>query len=224
MRLLLAATALIWALVLFMLWIIFADPAWADDRVIGDSNSMPRIDGSDWPALALPGAINNARGGASAQSYLDSCTEAGCWWGADAGPGQTWWVMLGTIDTATLSAVDSAQNVADVIDLLLETGVTDVRVLQPPSLIEHPWIDPERVLRIEELGDWLAMVCTTWENVNCVSDLRGLDESLYEWDGVHLNEEGRLIAAPEPSRDELLLFGVLAMLLGFIASALRSET
>jgi hypothetical protein len=189
----------------------------ATNFVIGDSNSLDGIGGTtSWVEEAFgDNVVNRAKGAASTYLYLNSCRDT-CWWVADVGPDDTFWIMLGTADprfdpdTTPQVYVDHMRTIFALIP------ANDIRLISSPRV--NPLLtELNAVLDQQAFID--PLLCDENPRVTCAPNPRDyLKFPLHYRDPVHLNDEGhRLLAAslvvPEPSTATLLASGLAILAL-----------
>jgi len=200
----------------------------AQHVVIGDSmvsNVAPDGDfHTRWPEMALSdhgGVINRGWGGTQIDTWVDWCTPGSptfnCWWTADLEPHQTVWIELGTNDILIgLEPVESM--IADwniLIDIVLDTGVRDIRVIhgphiwRPNSIAYNTLINDLALAQQDMCAERLYVVCATTMQLV-------MPEHTY--DNIHWNQSGHDIMAarvaavvPEPSTYVLLASGLAGL-------------
>lgn len=193
---------LIWALTL-------ASIGTASTVVIGDS--MTIAGNRPWPEIVFDDLVNFGTGGTT---YFD--------WDRDLhlyedeiGPGDTVWVMLGTVESLLPGDLPLAYELFQpiVLDRLLMLGVDEIVLVATPyiqygaPIIENEWIDGQRELDLQE--------CADHPRISCSADTRGMvDESLFHTDGIHFSQAGNEMMAvlmPEPAVHSMLYAMVVAL-------------
>jgi hypothetical protein len=185
--------------------------------LIGDSHCDAQL----WVDLVFRGQARNlCFAGSTTSDWVNTSDE----WLQQAGPGQTWLVLLGTNEAASASHDLYAANLELIVSSLERAGANVQLVQSPPAYVVEPEVTP--ALHVQETID--LEICASHPQVECGPNLFSLlgRRHLLE-DGVHLSAVGnRTVAAeigltlgldPIPLREDIAGMLALPLLVAVVA-------
>lgn len=143
-----------------------------------------------------------------------------------AGPGQEWWLLIGTNDAAgnlVFGAPNNFdQNLPDIVAQLLDADVAEIHLMLSPGwawyLVDESLQQTVTATIREQDLTVKPALCESDQRVRCGPDLFAdlpIGPTYFLDDGVHPSDEGieRIaMLVPEPGRDVMLLCGIIGLL------------